>query len=972
MVLVLAACGDEEVESETGTAAAAQSNRAPTISGLPPRSVVAGQVYAFTPTATDPDGDPIIFGVDGLPAWATFNTTTGLLTGTPQAADVGMHRGIVVWVSDGRSETLLPAVDVEVLPANTPPNRAPVISGTPPDAVIEGSAYDFLPIVSDADGDPLIFEIENRPDWASFDPATGRLSGTPDSGDVGTYVGIVIRVSDGTDAAVLGPFAISVNPLPAQNRAPVISGTADPDVVAGQAWSFQPQASDPDGNPLSFQVFGAPAWMSLNSSTGLLSGTPGPVAVGTHGGIQLIVSDGQASASLPAFAVTVLSTNRAPVIGGTPTTSVTKGQPYSFTPTASDLDGDSLTFTVTGLPAWATFNSTTGRISGTPAVTGTFSNIVITVSDGQASASLPSFSITVVNTPPVISGTPATSIAVGQFYSFTPTASDPNGDALTFTATGVPGWASFNSGTGRISGTPQSPGNFTNIVITARDGQAATSLPAFSIAVFVPNSPPVISGGHAAPSAGDRPAGLGHIQWHDGQDQRHPRRVLEHASLPAFAPSSIGSPPVAYSFTPTASDPNGDTLTFSVTGLPAWATFNGTTGRISGTPAVAGTFPSIVITVSDGQASASLPAFSITVVNTPPVISGTPPTSITKGQAYSFTPTASDANGDTLTFSVTGLPAWATFNGTTGRISGTAGTAGTFSNIVITVSDGQASASLPAFAIVVVNTPPVISGTPPTSIAVGQLYSFTPTASDPNGDALTFSVSGLPAWATFNGTTGRVSGTPQSAGTSANIVITVSDGQASASLPAFSIQAFVPNSPPVISGTPPAAVLVNATYSFTPTASDPNGDTLTFTATAIPGWASFNAATGAVTGTPQAAHVGLYSGISITVSDGTESATIGPFSIQVQSNATGSALLTWVPPTQNTDGTPLTNLAGFTVYWGTTPGNYPNSVRLTNPGLTTYLVENLLPGTTYYFVTTAFNGQNLESVFSNVASKTIP
>jgi hypothetical protein len=161
-------------------------------------------------------------------------------------------------------------------------------------------------------------------------------------------------------------------------------------------------------------------------------------------------------------------------------------------------------------------------------------------------------------------------------------------------------------------------------------------------------------------------------------------------------------------------------------------------------------------------------------------------------------------------------------------------------------------------------------------------------------------------------------------------------------------------------------------YSFTPTAGDPDGDTLTFTATGIPVWASFNSSTGAVTGTPQAAHVGVYSAISITVSDGTASATIGPFSIQVQSNATGTALLTWVPPTQNADGSPLTNLAGFMVYWGTTPGNYSNSVRLTNPGLTTYLVENLLPGTTYYFVTTAFNSQNQESVFSNVGSKTIP
>jgi hypothetical protein len=577
-------------------------------------------------------------------------------------------------------------------------------------------------------------------------------------------------------------------------------------------------------------------------------------------------------------------------------------------------------------------NGTTGQVSGTPQSLGTFTNIIISVSDGQAFASLPTFSIAVVNSSPVISGTPPTAVTVGQAYSFTPTASDPNGDTLTFTATGLPAWAGINGSTGQVSGTPASAGTTPNIVITVSDGQASASLPAFSIVATTTNSPPVISG----------------------------------------SPPASVSRGQSYTFTPTASDPDGDTLTFTVTGLPAWATFNGSTGRISGTASTLGTFSNIVITVSDGQASASLPAFAISVVNTPPVISGTPQTSITKGLLYSFTPTASDANGDTLTFTVTGLPAWATFNGSTGRISGTASTAGTFSNIVIAVSDGQASASLPAFAITVSNTPPAISGTPTTSIAVGQSYSFTPTASDANGDSLTFTVTGLPAWASFNGTTGRISGTPQVAGTSANIVITVSDGQASASLPAFSIQAFTPNSPPVISGTPPAAILVNTAYSFTPTASDPNGDTLSFTATGIPVWASFNSATGAVTGTPQATHVGLYSGISITVSDGTANATIGPFSIQVQATATGSALLTWVPPTQNTDGTPLTNLAGYVVYWGTTAGTYPNSFRLTNPAATTYLVENLMPGSTYYFVTTAFNSQNVESTFSNMGSKTIP
>jgi hypothetical protein len=160
-------------------------------------------------------------------------------------------------------------------------------------------------------------------------------------------------------------------------------------------------------------------------------------------------------------------------------------------------------------------------------------------------------------------------------------------------------------------------------------------------------------------------------------------------------------------------------------------------------------------------------------------------------------------------------------------------------------------------------------------------------------------------------------------------------------------------------------------YSFTPTASDPDGNTLTYSITNPPVWATFNTATGQLSGTPGAQHVGATSGIVITVSDGTLTASLPAFTLTVQAVATGSATLSWTPPTTNTDGTPLTNLAGYKIYWGTTAGSYPNSVSLTNPGLTSYVVTNLVPGT-YFFVATAVNSVGAESVFSVPASKTIP
>lgn len=367
-----------------------------------------------------------------------------------------------------------------------------------------------------------------------------------------------------------------------------------------------------------------------------------------------------------------------------------------------------------------------------------------------------------------------------------------------------------------------------------------------------------------------------------------------------------------------------------------------------------------------------------TPTNSPPVISGTPPTGASVGVQYAFQPSATDPDGNSLTYSITNRPSWATFSTSTGRLSGTPTSTniGTFSNIVIGVSDGQATAQLPAFAIVVTNVanrPPTITGTPPASVISGTAYSFQPTASDPDGNPLTFSITNKPSWATFSTTTGRLQGTPTSSnvGTFSNIVIRVSDGQATAQLPAFSIVVSAPaNRPPVISGTPPTSVVVGTAYSFQPTASDPDGNALTYSITNAPAWATFSTTTGRLQGTPSAANVGTYSNIVIRVSDGTASASLAAFNIAVVAVAGGSATLTWTPPTTNTNGTPLTNLAGYRVRWGTAAGNYPNSVTLNNPGLATYVVGNLAPGT-YYFVVTALNSVGVESQFSNMASKTI-
>jgi len=180
---------------------------------------------------------------------------------------------------------------------------------------------------------------------------------------------------------------------------------------------------------------------------------------------------------------------------------------------------------------------------------------------------------------------------------------------------------------------------------------------------------------------------------------------------------------------------------------------------------------------------------------------------------------------------------------------------------------------------------------------------------------------------------------------------------------------------PTISGTPPTSVTAGQAYSFTPTASGPSGTTLSFSVQNMPSWASFSIATGALTGTPSSSDVGNFTDIVISVSDGTKSAGLSPFNITVASAAppppaNGTATLSWVAPTTNTNGTPLTDLAGFIINYGTSPKGLTSTINVANASATGYTVQNLAAGT-WYFSVVVYAADGTQSAPSDVASKTI-
>ena len=198
-----------------------------------------------------------------------------------------------------------------------------------------------------------------------------------------------------------------------------------------------------------------------------------------------------------------------------------------------------------------------------------------------------------------------------------------------------------------------------------------------------------------------------------------------------------------------------------------------------------------------------------------------------------------------------------------------------------------------------------------------------------------------------------------------------SAGSTSSSAPPSSTGTSVPTIK--LSGTPPTSVVVGNPYAFQPTASI-TGGTATFAASGLPGWASFNSTTGEISGTPTASYAGTTAAITISASDGSATASLAPFKIDVTAASTtptaGSATLSWTIPTDNTNGTPATNLAGFHIYYGTTPGALHSVITVSGTSTTTYEISNLTSGT-YYFEVAAYNSSGVDGVVSNEGSKII-
>src|SRR5450631_67281 len=164
----LAGCNDGTTSGNTAssgssTTTSTVSKTVSRISGNPPPAVVVGSASRFLPTAAAVGDATLTFSIQNQPKWTSFDSTTGLLTGTPTAGDVSTFKQIVIAVSDGATTASLTAFSISVTPATAADSVS--ISGSPAVSVVAGAAYSFQPTAKSAGGGTLTFAVGNLPTW---------------------------------------------------------------------------------------------------------------------------------------------------------------------------------------------------------------------------------------------------------------------------------------------------------------------------------------------------------------------------------------------------------------------------------------------------------------------------------------------------------------------------------------------------------------------------------------------------------------------------------------------------------------------------------------------------------------------------------------------------------------------------------------------------------------------------------------
>ena len=756
----------------------------------------------------------------GLPSWLTLSGNT--LSGTPTEGETGSE--ITITATDDGDGTLTATQTFTIVV--TPVNDAPVAVADTATVLedAEATSIDVLANDTDEEGDPLTLVSVTTSGTGTVTVNGTLVEYTPATDFNGTEE-VSYTVSDGllTSAGIL---TITVTPV---NDAPTITSTAVTEATEDIAYMYTITTEDVDGDVVTVSATGLPSWLTLSGNT--LSGTPTEGDTGSEITITATDDGDGALTATQTFTIVVTPVNDAPTITSTAVTEATEDEQYTYTITTEDVDGDVVTVSATGLPSWLTLSGNT--LSGTPTEGDTGSEITITATDDGDGTLTATQTFTIVVTPvndaPVAVADTATVLEDAEATSIDVLANDTDeeGDPLTLVSVTTSGTGTVTVNGTLVEYTPATDFNGTEEVsYTVSDG-LLTSAGILTITVTPVNDAPTITSTAVTTATED----------------------------------------IAYMYTITTEDVDGDVVTVSATGLPSWLTLSGNT--LSGTPTEGETGSEITITATDDGDGTLTATQTFTIVVTPvndaPTITSTAVTEATEDEQYTYTITTEDVDGDVVTVSATGLPSWLTLSGNT--LSGTPTEGDTGSEITITATDdgdGTLTATQTLTIVVTpVNDAPTITSTAVTEATEDIAYMYTITTEDVDGDVVTVSATGLPSWLTLSGNT--LSGTPTEGDTGSEITITATDDGDGAltATQTFTIVVTPVNDAPTITSTAVTEATEDEQYTYTITTEDVDGDVVTVSATGLPSWLTLSGNT--LSGTPTEGDTG--SEITITATD---------------------------------------------------------------------------------------------------------
>ena len=747
--------------------AGAVGNHDPEIESTADPDAVVGFAYSYPVDATDEDNDSLRYFLEPhqqatVPLGMKIDRRTGVLTWVPTDTTANLPASVKVVVSDGRGgrDTELIVFNVQANRFNTNPDFDDVTDQN----VIIGDRLVYQVTATDAESDPLVFDMLVGPSGLEIDSSSGRVGWRPEPGQAGEH-DVILRVRDPDGAYDLASFTVTaIDP----NIVPTITTSPPTDIaIVGHTFEYEVEALDPDVDPLAppaesdeltFTVAVVPAdpedpaptnpFTFLNTSSldsDLLRWKPTTAEIGIVYVVTVTATDEQGAKdtqTFPIVAVPADTGNNPPSINITTLPTAIEDRPYRTPVPASDLDGDELEFSLDQGPDGMTIDPATGDLSwASPVDTGQTHTVVVHVQDGQGGEDRQTFNLAVYgNRAPIVSTKflpgPATE---GTKFQTEIEASDPDGDPITFSVE-----VKNSAGTVITAGNPtiSATGLFVwNTPVTAGD---------YSVIVTVTDQRVVNEVVGTASTIVTYPLRV--------QPELQNRKPV----IDQIVYSTTGAQSHAYQAQVTAHDPDGDPITYSVIvkddlGAPVGSnppnsvisiTSDGLFKWVS--PQSTGEF-SVTVTVTDQRGLASDPAtFTFDVESDPtnnaPIIdSFQHPSAITLNSPFEIQIPAHDPDGDPLLYtvdSVTPTPTQMPTISQTGLFQwNQPGPIASNYAIVVKVDDGRngfatATMNIAVQAAPANNPPQILTLTLPGPANEGILYSTTILTHDPDGDPI--------------------------------------------------------------------------------------------------------------------------------------------------------------------------------------------------------------------------------------------